>query len=149
MNDVSRLDRGAPLQTAFTELTCIDEFSWCGVMWRTGAYSSPLGPHSFQLITEECTSERSGPAKCNVQYWSAPVLIVLWLKREFDPPATFPSHHHCWSESALISRIICLHLFYFQFIASVQLICSRINPALFSTHVLWYRVVLSKISIFR
>ncbi len=81
-------------------------------MWRTGTYSSPLGPHSFQLITEECTSERSGPAKCNVQYWSGPVLIVLWLKREFDPPATFPSHHHCWSESALISRIICLHLFY-------------------------------------
>ncbi len=143
MNDVSRLDRGAHLQTAFTELTCIDEFSWCGVMWRTGTYSSPLGPHSFQLITEECTSERSGPAKCSVQYWSGPVLIVPWLKREFDPPATFPSHHHCWSESALFTwspessvfisfTFILLRVFNWYVLT---------NPALFSTHVLWYIVV--------
>ncbi len=143
MNDVSRLDRGAHLQTAFTELTCIDEFSWCGVMWWTGTYSSTLGSHSFQLITEECTSERSGPAKCNVQYWSRPVLIAPWLKREFDPPATFPSHHHCWSESALFTwspessvfisfTFILLRVFNWYVLT---------NPALFSTHVLWYIVV--------
>lgn len=134
-------DVDAHLQTACTEFTYIDEFSWCGVMWWTGTYSSPLGPHFFQLITEECTSESSGLAKYNVQYWSERVLIVPWLKREFDSPATFPSHHHCWSESALYTwypeASVFLHLFYFNFIAE----SSTDMFSLFCTHVLWCTVV--------
>lgn len=139
MNDLNRLDRGAHLQTAFTELTYIDEFSCCGVMWRTGTHSSPLGPHSFQLITEECSSERYGPAKCNVQYWSGTgdwkessivlplflLIIIIEVSQRCSPDL----QKHL-SSSLLLS--FCCRVFKWYVLT---------NPALFSTRVLWCIVV--------